>query len=112
MEVKTKIIWISRHELTDENKRILSKAFGEWELVEQVKQTVTAEDLKRLVEKHKDAKFVVVLPPHLLSELLKHTQEVYRFVVERTVDEQGNAVFTPIGLEKIIKIEVVTERVV
>jgi hypothetical protein len=98
--------------LNEANKEILTRAFGEWVLVEWVRETVTAEDLKELAEKHKDAKFVVVLPPQLIAELLKYTKEVYRFVVDRRVDEQGSAVFIPIGLEKIIKIEVVTERVV
>jgi hypothetical protein len=107
-----KIVWISRHELNKKNKEILTRAFGEWEIAEWVRETVTAEDLKELTEKHKDAMFVVVLPPQLIAELLKFTPNVYRFTVERTVAEHGNVVFTPVGLEKIIRIEIVTERVI
>jgi hypothetical protein len=108
----TRVVWISRHELNEKNREILTRAFGKWELAEWVRETVTAEDLKQLAEKHKDAKFVVVLPPQLIAELLKYTKEVYRFVVDRRVDEQGNAVFIPIGLEKVVRIEIVTERIV
>jgi hypothetical protein len=108
----TKVVWISRHKLNEANKEILTRAFGEWELVEWIRETVTTTDLQELVEKHKDAMFVVVLPPQLIAELLKFTPNVYRFTVERTVDEHGNVVFTPVGLEKIVRVEIVTERVV
>lgn len=107
-----KIVWISRHELDERNKEILNKAFGSWELVKWVKDTVTPEDLKKLAEEYSDAAFVVVLPPQLLAELIKYTREVYRFVVNREVKEDGTAVFTPVGLERVLKIEVVTERLV
>jgi len=67
MKVK-KVVWISRHELDERNKEILSRAFGSWELVAWVKETVTTEDLRKLAEEYSDAAFVVVLPPHLLAE--------------------------------------------
>jgi len=107
-----KIVWISRHQLHEENKRILDKAFGNWELVAWIKDTVTPEDLRRLAGEYSDAAFVVVLPPQLLAELLKYTKEVYRFIVDRDVKEDGTAVFTPVGLEKVVRIEIVTERLV
>lgn len=107
-----KVVWISRHELNEKNKEILDRAFGEWRVEHWEKETVNGEKLGLLKAFHPDAKFVVVLPPQLIAELLKHTTEVYRFVVERKVDEQGNAEFIPIGLEKILRIDVVTERVV
>jgi len=110
MEMK-KVVWVSRHELNERNKEILNKAFGSWELV-WIKETVTPEDLRKLAEEYSDAAFVVVLPPQLLAEVLKYTKEVYRFVVNREVKEDGTAVFTPVGLEKVIRIEIVTERVV
>lgn len=106
-----KVVWVSRHELNERNKEILNKAFGSWELV-WIKETVTPEDLRKLAEEYSDAAFVVVLPPQLLAEVLKYTKEVYRFVVNREVKEDGTAVFTPVGLEKVIRIEIVTERVV
>jgi len=107
-----KIVWVSRHELTKRNEEILNKAFGNWELAKWVKDTVTAEELKRLSEEYSDAAFVVVLPPQLLAELLKYTREVYRFIVNREVKEDGTAVFTPTGLERVVRIEIVTERLV
>ncbi len=107
-----KIVWISRHQLNEENKRILDKAFGRWELVAWIKDTVTAEDLKKLAEEYSDAAFVVVLPPQLLAELVRYTKEVYRFVVNREVKEDGTAIFTPTGLERVVRIEIVTERLV
>lgn len=112
LEMKVKVVWISRHELNEENEEILNRAFGNWELVKWVKDTVTAEDLRKLAEEYSDATFVVVLPPHLLAELLKYTKRVYRFVVDREVKEDGTAIFTPTGLERVVRIEIVTERLV
>jgi len=109
---EVKVVWISRHELNEKNREILDKAFGSWELVDWIKETIAIEDIKTLVEKHKDAKFVVVLPPNLLAEFLRFTNEVYRFIVEREVKPDGTAVFTPVGLEKITRIVIETERVV
>ena len=107
-----KIVWVSRHELTKRNEEILNKAFGNWELVAWIKETVTPEKLKELTDEYSDAAFVVVLPPQLLAELLRSTKEVYRFIVNREIKEDGTAVFTPTGLERIVRIEIVTERVV
>jgi len=110
--MKKKIIWVSRHELTKRNKEILNRAFGSWELAKWVKDTVTAEELKRLSEEYSDAAFVVVLPPQLLAELLRYTKEVYRFIVDRELKQDGSVEFTPTGLEKVVRIEIVTERLV
>ena len=111
MEMK-KIVWVSRHELDERNKEILNRAFGSWELAKWVKDTVTPEKLKELTEEYSDAAFVVVLPPQLLAELLRYTKEVYRFLVDREVNEDGTAIFTPTGLERVVRIEIVTERLV
>jgi len=108
-----KLVWVSRHELTEENWRILRKAFRDIEVV-QFSQTV--KDIRELVEfadRHGADAFVVVLPPHLIQQLLQATDKpVYRFIVERKVKENGEVEFTPVGLERIVRIEVVTERVV
>lgn len=107
-----RVVWISRHELNERNREILDRAFGRWEIVEWVRDTVDVQMLRELAEKHRDAKFVVVLPPQLIMELLRHTNEVFRFIVDRKVREDGSAEFIPIGLEKIKEIKIVTERIV
>ena len=110
---KTVLVWVSRHKLTSENHEILKRAFGDYEVV-QFSQTVT--DVSELVkfanENDADA-YVVVLPPHLIQQLMNADRKpIYRFTVERIVDESGNAVFTPIGLERIVETRIVTERIV
>jgi len=108
-----RLVWVSRHELTDLNKQILQKAFGDFDVV-QFKDTVQdIKQLRQFADQHRADAYVVVLPPHLIQQLLAIDQRpIYRFIVERKVDEQGNAVFTPIGLEQIKEIKVVTERIV
>jgi len=109
---KVKIIWISRHRLNRRNKEILNRAFGKWEVVEWVQGNVDEAKLKALAEKHRDAKFVVVLPLHLLRALLNYTNEVYRFLTERKMNRNRIVRFIPYGLEKVEKIEVKTKRIV
>jgi len=108
-----RFVWVSRHELTDLNKQILQKAFNDYEIT-QYKDTVQdVRDLKQFADQHGADAYIVVLPPHLIQQLMQvDKRPIYRFIVERKVDEQGNAVFNPIGLEQIKEIKVVTERVV
>ena len=108
-----KLVWVSRHELTDLNKQILQKAFGDFDVV-QFKDTVQdIRQLKEFADQSKADAYIVVLPPHLIQQLMQVDERpIYRFIVERKVDEQGNAVFNPIGLEQIKEIKVVTERIV
>ena len=107
------LVWVSRHELTDLNKQILQKAFGDFDVV-QFKDTVQdIRDLKAFADQHRADAYVVVLPPHLIQQLMQvDKRPIFRFVVERKVNEQGNVEFTPIGLEQIKEIKVVTERIV
>ena len=105
-----KLLWISRHDLTQENKEILKKAFGEFK-VEQYSDTVDAEKIRELGQQGYDAA-IVVLPPQLLAPALRSFPAVYRFIVEREVKKDGTAVFTPTGLEKIVEVRIVTEQVV
>lgn len=109
----TDVIWVSRHPLSMENIEILRKAFGDDIRIRQVTKTLTEEEVKGLVEYNgKDAKYVVVLPPNLLQALIDTGAEVYRFVVERKLKKDGSTDITPVGLERVLKIEYVTERVV
>ena len=108
----TKIVWISRHPLTAENEDILRRAFGNY-TVSQISETVDEEKLRQIVAEHgREAKYVVVLPPQLIAALLREGAEVYRFLVEREVLPDGGVRITPVGLERVLRIEVVTERVV
>ncbi len=108
-----KLVWVSRHELTEKNHEILKKAFGEYEIV-QYKNTINnIEELIEFADEHGADAYIAVLPPNLIQELLvKDKRPIYRFVVERILKENGEAEFIPVGLEAILKIEIVTERIV
>ena len=108
-----RLVWVSRHELTDLNKQILQKAFGDFDVV-QFKDTVQdIRDLKQFADQHRADAYVVVLPPHLIQQLLAiDRRPIYRFIVERRLKENGEAEFIPTGLEQIKEIKVVTERIV
>lgn len=113
-----KIVWISRHNLTERNHEILDRAFGEGIPIYQIKETVNKEDIRKLTDLLKEegeletTAFVVVLPMDLISELLKYTKNVFRFTVIRKVREDGSVEITPTGLEQILKVEVKTKHLV
>jgi len=107
------LVWVSRHELTQLNHEILRKVFGDYEIV-QFKETVNdIQELIKFADDNNADAYIVVLPPHLIQQLLSRDKRpVYRFIVERKIDEQGNAEFIPVGLERIVEIKIVTERIV
>jgi len=108
-----RFVWVSRHELTDLNKQILQKAFGDFDVV-QFKDTVQdIRQLKEFADQSKADAYIVVLPPHLIQQLMQvDKRPIYRFIVERRLKENGEVEFIPIGLEQIKEIKVVTERIV
>lgn len=107
------LLWVSRHELTDRNHSILRKAFGEYEVVQYRETVQDVKQLKQYADENGVDAYIVVLPPNLIMELMKiDRRPIYRFITERKVDEQGNAIFTPIGLEKIEEIKIVTTHIV
>ena len=109
----TDVIWISRHPLSLENIEILRKAFGDDIRIKQITKTLTEENVENIVEYNgTEAKYVVVLPPNLLQAFLDTGAEVYRFVVERELKEDGSVHIRPVGLERVKEIKYVTERVV
>ena len=109
---KIKLVWVSRHELTPQNHEILKQAFNDYEIT-QYKDTVQdVRDLKQFADQHEADAYVVVLPPHLIQQLLAiDKRPIFRFIVERRLKENGEAEFIPIGLEQIKEIKV-TERIV
>jgi len=108
-----KLVWVSRHELNEKNHEILKKAFNDYEVVQFTETVQDIKQLKQFADQHGADAYIVVLPPYLIQQLMQvDKRPIYRFIVERKVDEQGNAVFNPIGLEQIKEIKVVTERVV
>ena len=108
-----RLVWVSRHELTDLNKQILQKAFGDFDVVQFADTVQDVKELKAFADQHKADAYIIVLPPHLTQQLMQTDKRpIYRFVVERRLKENGEAEFIPIGLEQIKEIRVVTERIV
>ena len=111
---RVRMLWSSRHELNERNWEILKKAFGDNVEIVQYKDTVTdVNKLKEIADKNGVEAYIVVLPPHLIQQLMQvDKRPIYRFVVDRKVKEDGSVEFVPIGLERIKEIKVVTERIV
>jgi len=108
-----KLVWVSRHELTQRNNKILKQAFNDYEVTQFAETVNDVKELKAFADEVKADAYVVVLPPHLIQQLLAiDKRPIYRFIVERRLKENGEAEFIPIGLERIKEIKVVSERIV
>lgn len=122
MMKKTRILWLSRHKMTQEQKTDLVRIYGEVE-VKQYDQSVSG--WKDVVEQGKDCDVLaVVLPPAILADLTNprnNIKPVIRAIANRV--PTGNTVVNPAtgkeeqefkfehaGWERVIKVVVETER--
>ena len=117
------VLWFSRHNMTDDQLADLKRIFGEHITVHHV--TANAASFKDVLEVGKDDDVLaVVLPPALLADITNprnNTKPVIRAIANRVAT--GKQVVNPAtgkledefkfvhaGWEKVLKIEVVTER--
>lgn len=116
-----RILWLSRHKMSDVQLKDLERIYGEVE-VKQVDKTVS--NASEIVEAGVDCDILaVVLPPNLLAELVNpriNRKEVIRSILDRvpageyinpdTGKPETKYNFVHKSWERIIKIEVVTEK--
>lgn len=122
MMKKIRILWLSRHTMTQEQKTDLTRIYGEVE-IKQFSQSVTG--WKDVVEQGEDCDVLaVVLPPAILADLTNprnNIKPVIRAIANRV--PTGNTVVNPAtgkeeqefkfehaGWERVIKVVVETER--
>lgn len=90
-----KILWVSRHQLNNEQLSDLIRVYGDVEIVN-FKDTVKS--AKQLVEVGEDCEvFAVVLPPDLLADLINpsiNQKPVIRSVMERV--PTGTMIVNPV----------------
>ncbi len=119
---KTKILWLSRHAMTETQLTDLTRIYGEVE-IKQYDQSVN--NWKDVVEQGEDCDVLaVVLPPAILADLTNprnNIKPVIRAIANRV--PMGNTVVNPAtgkeeqefkfehaGWERVIKVVVETER--
>lgn len=118
-----RILWFSRHDLTKDQLADLNRIYGEEILVKHV--NTTASSWKDVAEAGENCDVLaVVLPPSLLGDLTNprnNTKPVIRAIANRipignkvvnpaTGKEEDEYRFEHAGWERVLKIEVVTER--
>ena len=118
-----KLLWFSRHSLTEDQFTDLNRIYGE---VEVKHVNATASTWKDVAEAGEDCDVLaVVLPPALLGDLTNPrntAKPVIRAIANRvptgnqvvnpaTGKEEDEYRFEHAGWEKVLKVEVVTERV-
>lgn len=118
----TKVLWFSRHNMTDDQLADLKRIFGEIKINH---VNANASDVNDILEAGKDADVLaVVLPPALLAQLTNpriNQKPVIRSIANR--EATGNMIINPAtgkeepefkfvhaGWERVLKVEVITER--
>lgn len=106
------ILRLTRHEPSREQISELMRIYGNGVNVVTVCETVPdAKRVAELVEEHKADVLEVVLPIGLLAEVLKTVKvPVIRAVMLRELKEDGTVEFIFDHYERVVKVEVVTER--
>lgn len=110
-----KILRLTRHTASEAQKLELNRIYGEVEIVE-VSETVTgAARVKELIEENAADVFEAVLPPQILAEVLNPRSgivvPVIRAAMIRELAADGVTVtFTFSHYERIVKVEVITEK--
>lgn len=117
------VLWFSRHTMTNDQLSDLKRIFGEGITIHQVSASATS--FRDVLEAGKDDDVLaVVLPPAMLADLTNprnNTKPVIRAIANRVAT--GKQVVNPAtgkledefkfvhaGWERVLKIEVVTER--
>ena len=117
-----KILWVSRHKMTEGQVEDLKRIYGEFELA---KFDQTVSNVKEIIEAGKNCDILaVVLPPALLADLVNphnNKKPVIRAVANRV--ETGNTVLNPatgqkeleykfehVAWEQVLKIEIITKK--
>lgn len=117
-----RILWVSRHKMTQGQLDDLKRIYGEFELV---KFDQTVNDIREVVEAGKDCDILaVVLPPALLADLVNprnNEKPVIRAIASRV--ETGNKIlnsatgkkeleykFVHVSWEQVLKIEIITKK--
>lgn len=119
------VLWFSRHEMTADQQSDLRRIYGEDIAVVHKDGTVkSAADVAALAVETQADVIACVLPPNILAELVNprvNTRPVIRAIANRV--PTGNTVINPAtgreeteycfqhaGWERVLKIEIVTER--
>lgn len=118
----TKVLWFSRHNMTEDQLADLRRIFGNVTINH---VNTNADDVNDILEAGKeDDVLAVVLPPALLAQLTNprvNQKPVIRAIANRqatgkkvinpaTGKEEDEFMFVHDGWEKVIKVEVITER--
>lgn len=118
----TRVLWVSRHTMTQEQEADLRRIYGEIE-VKQFADSV--ESAKQVTELGANCDVLaVVLPPAFLADLTNpriNTKPVIRAIANRvatgktivnpaTGKEEPEMKFEHAGWERIVKVEIVTEK--
>jgi len=117
---KKKVVRITRHKASEAQIAELQRLYGtdvEVVTINESMPTNTREFTARFDELAEDATVVeAVLPLNLMEAALKFTKfvksggSIIRSVMNREVDDDGNAKFTFDHYEKVVKVEITTER--
>lgn len=112
--VMKKILWVSRHAMTQEQSEDLERIYGKSEIIQYDK---TVENVKNILRNDIDV-YAVVLPVNLISDLRKITDsEIIQSVSGRVstgrtdVNNETEYIFRHLYWQKIIKFDIETERI-
>jgi len=105
------IIWLSRHEPTAEQEKKLRSIISFDKLIVVSKTISRSSEIKSLMSENEASEIVAVLPINLVSDLINREQiKPIRAVMNRQLDENGEATFIFSHFERVLSVAVETEK--
>ena len=103
-----KILWLSRHQMTEEQINELMKIYGDIIVLQDSKQINNVEELLQDIESM-DV-LAVVLPIEMVGELLKITDKPIIYAENKRVfDENGKVAFSFGGWRQYVRVDIETK---
>lgn len=105
-----RILWFSRHEPQQKQVEDLHEIFGDIEIIQESKSVSSAKEVVEIMKLHGCDEVVAVLPMHLYAELLSFGIKPLKAIMKRIIKENDSVEFIHDHFERILKVEVMTER--
>jgi len=102
----TRILWVSRHKMTEPQRTELDRIYEDVSLMQ---YDATVQDINEILAFHADV-YAVVLPLGLLAELRKNTDAEIIQSVSGRIRKESDYVFQHLYWQKINKLVLETEN--
>lgn len=106
---KTRLLWLSRHYPTETQQKELHRIFGNYKIFHYRNPVYSGSEVINLINSYAIDEVFVVLPQHLVEELVKLGIKPIKAKMQRHIDSDGTAHFIHDYFFRIHQMKIVKE---